>query len=209
MPDQLTPDELAAMKRRCEAATKGPWVVDFDSRPHGAHQVMSGHRTICFLGIHPEDDSYAIDNADFIAAARTDLPRLIAEVERLRDLLDSCRNDRDFEVLPEEARANYEATIKERDQESARLRAEVERLRKEWDEAVADNAAMIQYMLSRSGASTSQTSKFLDNIHPGSALLKEVERLRKENAILREREVDRIIAESIAAALAAKEAEHA
>lgn len=71
----MTHDELQAIKARAAAATPGPWsvnntdpdvVLDSDGR---------------FVGRADEDA-----DAEFIAHARTDVPALIAEVERLREL---------------------------------------------------------------------------------------------------------------------------
>ena len=79
----LTPDDLAAIEAREQAATAGPWTwrvsedrrwVDIES-PHIDRVVATTH-----------DD----DTADFIAHARTDVPRLLAHVkaqaERIAEL---------------------------------------------------------------------------------------------------------------------------
>ena len=71
------------MKARCERATDGPWENDV-----GDYEIM---------GTWPDDGTVAVvaevkivppgfDNAEFIAHARQDLPRLIAEIERLTKL---------------------------------------------------------------------------------------------------------------------------
>lgn len=62
MPEPLTDVDLAAIRERCDAAAPGPWelvAADWTITPHRADYV-------------------------FIAAARTDVPRLLAEVERLQ-----------------------------------------------------------------------------------------------------------------------------
>ena len=66
--------DLAAIKARCAAATPGPW------RLSRSEEIICG------------DDMYLIDgggiapsDAEFIAAARTDVPALVAEVVRLRE----------------------------------------------------------------------------------------------------------------------------
>lgn len=66
----LTTDELEAMKARCERATDlGPWA------------------SMCyFLKEH-----LSAWDVDFIAHARTDLPRCIAEIERLTKDLEVAR----------------------------------------------------------------------------------------------------------------------
>ncbi|MFJ9459737.1 hypothetical protein ACIRST_32265 [Kitasatospora sp. NPDC101447] len=96
----LSDDELALIERRAAAATPGPWVAWTESR-HG----IGGES---FIQIRPgaegDDELYVrrftagqevkspnpeLDaDFDFIAAARQDVPRLIAEVKRLRAALD-------------------------------------------------------------------------------------------------------------------------
>ncbi len=75
----ITPEELAAMKARCEKATAGPWTI-----PH------LGHGGDCLARDKDEGDWTRIarnvkaNDLAFIASSRTDVPRLLAEVERLR-----------------------------------------------------------------------------------------------------------------------------
>jgi hypothetical protein len=80
----LSPEGLAAIKARADAASSGPWehkqrgtgirgggAYDFIRRPGGgiiAERHVSGTAA----------------DAEFIAAARTDVPALVAEVEKLR-----------------------------------------------------------------------------------------------------------------------------
>lgn len=83
--------DLPAIKARYEAATEGPWTGE-DNYVRGDHGVLA----MCpcygpgYLAEFP-----AAANAEFIAHARTDVPELVAEVERLRkttfDLLDAWR----------------------------------------------------------------------------------------------------------------------
>src|SRR5690348_15626761 len=119
----MTPEQLAAITARAEAATAGPWRVgratfacyrEHPSRLHhgepGCAYTFDGwsddwHSISRDLPYTP--DSVEIENsticgnydyeeggvattpedAAFIAAARTDLPTLVAEVERLREAL--------------------------------------------------------------------------------------------------------------------------
>ena len=68
----MTLDELQAL---ADAATPGPW------QHTGAGNVYSrkagGHHAVGFTTL-------SLDDADFIAACRTEVPKLIAEVRRLR-----------------------------------------------------------------------------------------------------------------------------
>lgn len=67
----MTHDELQAIKARAEAATPGPWTFDIED-----WKVVNA------------ESQHASSEEDwqFIAHARTDVPALVAEVERLREL---------------------------------------------------------------------------------------------------------------------------
>lgn len=80
--------DLGAIKARAEAATKGPWE---DFTPHSDAERFSAS-----VGMASLMDDIALNvlsnrDAEFIAAARTDIPALIAEVERLRGIVDRVR----------------------------------------------------------------------------------------------------------------------
>ena len=78
----MTPEELAAIRARAEAATPGPWdgvpgrciLPDDWNHRYTAHQVIEG----CIYNPNAENDHA------FIAHAREDIPALVAEVERLQ-----------------------------------------------------------------------------------------------------------------------------
>jgi hypothetical protein len=88
--DEITGDELAAMKARIDATTPGPWTSYFEGRDHtsGASFIQTATQDIYITA-----DDYAgggghfCADQDFIAHARQDIPRLIAEIERLRSRL--------------------------------------------------------------------------------------------------------------------------
>lgn len=77
----LSDERIAEMRERCDKATPGPWSVDEES---GDVWVPSIWRSVAII----EDLDLPLVNpaADraFIAAARQDVPDLLAEVERLR-----------------------------------------------------------------------------------------------------------------------------
>ena len=88
MPDTwLTDEELDAMTARVEATTPGPWTASFEGRDHdsGDSLILTGTQDIYITA-----DDYAgggghyCADLDFIANARQDVPRLIAEVRRLQ-----------------------------------------------------------------------------------------------------------------------------
>lgn len=71
----MTPERLAEIKARADAATKGPWKV--------AEQDLE-----CWIAgptvVQNQEGAFARPNAAFIAHAREDIPDLLAEVERLK-----------------------------------------------------------------------------------------------------------------------------
>lgn len=77
----MTPQELKAIRERCEAAYPGPWE---QGPPHNADRVFSANgRNICG-GMCMDGDA---ENHAFIAHARQDIPALLAEVARLQAAL--------------------------------------------------------------------------------------------------------------------------
>ena len=70
----MTDAELQAIKERADAATAGPWHYDSYSTV-----FLADAEAICYVPDQPRSK-----NATFIAAAREDVPALVAEVERLR-----------------------------------------------------------------------------------------------------------------------------
>jgi len=85
MSEPISDDDLRKIRDRCEAATPGPWWASLEGRDHtsGSDVIMTGKKGIGF----EISDATAADH-DFIARARQDVPRLLAEVSRLRRLLE-------------------------------------------------------------------------------------------------------------------------
>jgi hypothetical protein len=89
----MTEDELQAIEARATAATPGPWTT-------GAGKVEGGQVRELVIGPGPRDDVIVAiayggfgnpvdrtsEDRAFIAAARTDVPKLITEVRRLKAL---------------------------------------------------------------------------------------------------------------------------
>jgi SMC interacting uncharacterized protein involved in chromosome segregation len=73
----LTKEELEAMRKRAEAATPGPWYVDVFG-----DEVRSNESDLS-VAYDITDEA----NAEFIAHAREDIPKLLAEIERLNDVI--------------------------------------------------------------------------------------------------------------------------
>jgi hypothetical protein len=88
----LSDDELADTERRVQAATAGPWQSFIAGRDHvagddfirtgGMDDASPDMYVTLYLDAKPTP-APATD-LDFIAAARQDIPRLIAEIRRLR-----------------------------------------------------------------------------------------------------------------------------
>lgn len=90
----ITDEELQEMEARCNAATPGPW---YDSRPTKSirvtHESPAFNRGSFNIAKYPTRTNESLlsheeweGNATFIAAARTDVLRLIKEVKRLGSL---------------------------------------------------------------------------------------------------------------------------
>jgi hypothetical protein len=94
--------DLDAIKARCEAATPGPWEWDRDDEglvsqsvtdtEHGEFgTILARYPRLVATGYPCKEGTgfpdYDGPNGRFIAHARTDVPALVAEVERLRAAL--------------------------------------------------------------------------------------------------------------------------
>ncbi|WP_239934219.1 hypothetical protein [Streptomyces sp. CBG31] len=88
MTEPLSPEYLAEIAARAEAATAGPWCTDGAEIYQGDEYAWDAFWVgeTCRAD---EADGGTVDAA-FIAHARTDVPALLAEVERLRAALSSA-----------------------------------------------------------------------------------------------------------------------
>jgi len=85
----MTEEQLEAIRKRAEKATEGPW---FHTGYHVATKpgISGGYppnsASICetFDGEYIENNN-GINDASFIAHAREDIPKLLAEIDRLRN----------------------------------------------------------------------------------------------------------------------------
>jgi len=79
----MTENELLDIEKRCERARKGPWKSWVEGRDHS-----SGSSFIEVCGISHADDieltGATDEDQDFIAQARSDIPRLIAALRNLK-----------------------------------------------------------------------------------------------------------------------------
>ncbi len=86
--EPITDTELEAMAERVDAASNAPWQSFVEGRDHmgGDNFIRIGGLDDDKADMYVSRDTVPASNADldFIASARQDLPRLIAEVKRLR-----------------------------------------------------------------------------------------------------------------------------
>ena len=78
-PEAMTEAELEEIRARSEAATAGPWVSYVEGRDH-----LSGDSLIMTADQDIQRTNATVADQDFIAHARQDVPRLLAEVALLR-----------------------------------------------------------------------------------------------------------------------------
>lgn len=75
-------DEIKIIKERCDKTTPGPWISFVEGRDH-----TSGWNFIRTTGDDIELIA-SVEDQDFIASCRQDIPLLIDEIERLKGILD-------------------------------------------------------------------------------------------------------------------------
>ena len=88
MAPPLTDAELDEIDARANAATEGPWEIDSARDVIG--QMGDGdvyRHTVAFACDMLAAETVADEDIAFIVSARTDIPRLVAEVRELRALL--------------------------------------------------------------------------------------------------------------------------
>ena len=73
---------IKEIEKRCNKATKGPWISFVEGRDH-----LSGSDFIKTAGEDIELIGATIDDQDFIANARQDVPWLVNEIYRLKRIL--------------------------------------------------------------------------------------------------------------------------
>lgn len=108
MNERLTDEQLAAIRERADAATPGPWKVawDGDADPDGAwsaewpwliRQDIYPGKSVANLA----EVEASTEDAEFIAYARTDIPALLAEIDRFK------RAIRELDVLLRDFQTAY------------------------------------------------------------------------------------------------------
>jgi|JI91814BRNA_FD_contig_81_411455_length_901_multi_1_in_0_out_0_2 hypothetical protein len=84
--DYLTDKELDDIETRCNAASDGPWISYIEGRDHlsGSNFIKRGSGTTRSDDL--ELTGATVADQDFIAHARQDIPKLIAELRHFRTL---------------------------------------------------------------------------------------------------------------------------
>jgi hypothetical protein len=92
----MTDEELSAIELRCSKATKGPWKSFVEDRDHesGDSFIMTGIEDGEDIWSKKRGEDIYIqggtkEDQDFIAHARQDIPKLIEEVRKLKNIVDS------------------------------------------------------------------------------------------------------------------------
>ncbi len=94
MSQSISKEYLEEVRKRASAATSGPWISLIEGRdyPLGGDSFIQrskdGGETDLYLIGHTLEDQ------DFIAHARQDIPLLLDEIERLQKLLDDIVKDK-------------------------------------------------------------------------------------------------------------------
>lgn len=86
----ITEEELKAIEQRAAAATQGPWRVVRNGLGGscGVEPVADGCGSLHHRRSGPWEPPVVDPDDEFIAAAREDVPRLVAEVRRLREAVE-------------------------------------------------------------------------------------------------------------------------
>lgn len=91
-PPRVTDGQIEAWERLCEEASEGPWTraadSNFDEEPHEG-SIRCGPPGFYIAKMERDGPNPDVD-AEFIAASRTAMPALLAEVRRLK--ADEARN---------------------------------------------------------------------------------------------------------------------
>lgn len=87
----MTPEEIQAIRERAEKATEGPWEDRTDDLTDEVYVVHDREQVLFVASCGGKEDPRASADAVFISTARTNVPRLLAEVERLTEERDELQ----------------------------------------------------------------------------------------------------------------------
>jgi len=93
----VTQEYLDAVKKRCDLATSEPWISFVEGRDHTSGQSFIRRTmddSIVDHDLYLHGEAVTIEDQDFIAHARQDIPILLNEINRLRKLLEDCQGQK-------------------------------------------------------------------------------------------------------------------
>jgi hypothetical protein len=93
------PLDLDAIDARAKSATPGPWVAGQWSRLNGSHGSEICAAEISVVVSAHDRPSLAVDDLDFIAHAREDVPKLVARVRELEVAVDTASRQLDESTI--------------------------------------------------------------------------------------------------------------
>lgn len=141
----MTPD-LDAIRARAEAAiSTGPWEARHEHDEYGdwlGVDIVHTYRNerVCWPNQILAATNLSPEDAEFIAHARTDIPALLAEVERLRAERDQareeCGHEKHMRKLASDQRDRFIAAKMRAEADRDRLAAVVDRVREALDRLV-------------------------------------------------------------------------
>lgn len=124
-----TPDQYAEWRRLADEATDGPWeAYSLPAVPPGQWQMVGVGQVDNEMGHRIE--AMFDDDAAFIAAARSAVPALLDEVERLTDRVDELRSQIGIEVR---ARQEWESNAAEAEGRIEAAEAELSNVQADYD----------------------------------------------------------------------------
>lgn len=143
----IEPEYLEEIKARYEAATEGPWTnraEGFREDSEWGQIIHYGINGVAEISESMDSDPYHVhletmsrEDAEFIAYARTDVPALVAEVERLQELVEEKEAALRYEKY--NARPPTPCEISEiRKKQVEKAVAERDRWKERWEATVQD-----------------------------------------------------------------------
>jgi hypothetical protein len=153
-------ERIDELDKICEEATDAPWTAEIYEYDVGVNGPF--HKPICTTFDNRENKNSNKGDPIFIATARTALPEALVEIKELKKDLDKQLDQEgallDYNI---ELRAEVERLKAEMKADNRRLVGEVERFRKEWQEAIEGNTRLSK-QLDQALAQLEAAAKWLD-----------------------------------------------
>lgn len=80
----MTPEELKAIRERCEKATPGPWIDD-------GYRIHLRNREGPVFFEHKHNENFGRSDGEFICRSREDIPALLTYIDELEAQLENFR----------------------------------------------------------------------------------------------------------------------